>query len=401
MTIEPATFRLGGGRLAVSGVVDPAASDLTLDIAGLPLALVDAFAPGTGLEGTLQAKARVTGALANPKVQATYSANGLRIKRPETALLPALAVQGTADMADRQASVDARVSAGGATNLGIKARAALAQGTATVQIAGTADLAPFSPALGLMVRNVTGTLRPDVTLNIAGNAVTGSGTITLANATLSLPASGLRLSGGQALMSLQGDTLQLQRLNFQTASNGSISATGTVRLDPAQGFPVDLAVTSQKALVASRPDLLATASGNIKIAGSSLSGFDVSGPITIDRAEIAIGAVAGCRLSHRCRARDQRRGAIPVRRRAASPSTAGAGRTQAAAGERRAAQSHRAGAAGGVRARSRPQCRGRRAVHRHRRSLRSRGAGHPHACGAATSTFSAIASTSRAATSPW
>jgi translocation and assembly module TamB len=289
VAIEPATLRLGGGRLAVSGVVDPAASDLTLDIAGLPLALVDAFAPGTGLEGRLQAKAHVTGALANPKVQATYAANGLRIKRPETALLPALAIQGSASMADRQASVDARVSAGRAASLGIKGRAALAQNTATVQISGTADLAPFSPALGLAVRNVTGTLRPDVTLNIANGAVTGSGTIALSNATLSLPASGLRLSGGQALMSLQGDTLQLQRLSFQTARNGSISATGTVRLDPAQGFPVDLTVTAQKALVANRPDLLATASANVRIAGSTLSGFDVSGPVTIDRAEISIG----------------------------------------------------------------------------------------------------------------
>ncbi|CAN5486975.1 hypothetical protein BH10PSE6_BH10PSE6_15710 [soil metagenome] len=289
VTIEPATFRLGGGRLAVGGVVDPAASDLTLDITGLPLALVDAFVPGTGLEGTLQTKARVTGALANPKVQATYAATGLRIKRPETTLLPALALQGTASMADQQASFDARVSAGGATSLGIKGKAALAQGTATVAITGTADLAPFSPALGLAVRNVTGTLRTDVTLNIANNAVTGSGTIALANATLSLPASGLRLSGGQALMSLQGDTLQLQRLNFQTSTNGSISATGTVRLNPAQGFPVDLTVTPQKALVANRPDLIATASGNIKIVGSSLAGFDVTGPITIDRAEIAIG----------------------------------------------------------------------------------------------------------------
>jgi len=290
VTIEPAAFRLGGGRLAVNGVVDPAASDLTLDITGLPLTLVDAFAPGTGLDGSLQAKAHVTGALANPKVQATYAARGLRIKRPETALLPALAVQGTASMADRQASVDARVTAGGATSLGIKARAALPQGTANVQISGTADLAPFSPALGLAVRNVTGTLRPDLTLNIAGNAVTGSGTIALANAGLSLPDAGLRLSGGQALMSLQGDTLQLQRLSFQTAGSGSISATGTVRLDPAQGFPVDLAVTSQKALVVSRPDLLATASANVKIAGSSLNGFEVSGPITIDRAEISIAA---------------------------------------------------------------------------------------------------------------
>lgn len=290
VTVEPAAFRLGGGRLAVNGVVDPAASDLTVDIGGLPLALVDAFAPGTGLEGTLQAKAHVTGALADPKVQASYAANGLRIKRPETTLLPPLAIQGSASMADRQASVDARLTAGGGTSLAIKGRAALAQKTATVTIAGTADLAPFSPALGLAVRNVTGTLRPDLTLNIANNAMTGSGTVSLSNATLALPDVGLRLTGGEGLIALQGDTLRLQRLNFQTARTGSISATGTVRLDPAAGFPVDLSVTSQKALVANRPDLLATASANVKIAGSTLSGFDVSGPITIDRAELSIAA---------------------------------------------------------------------------------------------------------------
>lgn len=289
VVIEPASLRLGGGRLAVNGVVDPAASDLTVDIAGLPLTLVDAFAPGTGLEGTLQTKARVTGALAAPRVEATYAANGVRIKRPETTLLPALALQGTASMANQQASVDARLSAGGATSIGIKGKAAIPQGTAQVTINGAVDLAPFSPALGLSVRNVTGTLRPDVTLDIAGEKITGNGTIALGNATLSLPAAGMRLSGGEALMSLQGDTLQLQRLRFQTARNGEISATGTVRLDPAQGFPVDLAATTRQALVANRPDLVATASANIKITGSTLNGFDVSGPVTIDRAEIAIG----------------------------------------------------------------------------------------------------------------
>jgi translocation and assembly module TamB len=214
----------------------------------------------------------------------------LRIRRPETTLLPALAIQGSASMVDRQASVDARLTAGGGTSLGIKGRAALAQNTATLSITGTADLAPFSPALGLAVRNVTGTLRPDLTLNIANNAMTGSGTVTLSNATLALPDVGLRLTGGEALIALQGDTLRLQRLNFQTARSGSISATGTVRLDPAAGFPVDLSVTSQKALVANRPDLLATASANVRIAGSTLSGFDVSGPITIDRAELSIAA---------------------------------------------------------------------------------------------------------------
>jgi translocation and assembly module TamB len=289
VAIDPTALRLGGGTVRLSGVVDPADSNLTIDIAGLPLSLVDSFAPGTGVEGSLQAKAQVTGALANPRLQATYSATGLRIKRPETALLPSLALQGTASMADRQASVDARLSAGNATSLTIKGKGS-PSGQAQVAINGSLNLAPFSPALGLSVRNVTGTLRPDLSLTINGQTITGSGTIALTGATVSLPASGMQLTGGEGLIALQGDTLQIQRLHFQTARNGSIDTSGSVRLDPAQGFPVELAVNAQRALLANRPDLVASASSNIKISGSSLNGFDVTGPVTIDRAELSIAA---------------------------------------------------------------------------------------------------------------
>ena len=100
----------------------------------------------------------------------------------------------------------------------------------------------------------------------------------------------MQLSGGEGLISLQGDTLQIQRLRFQTARNGSIDVTGSTRLDPAQGFPIDLAVNAQRALLVSRPDLVASVSSNIKINGSTLNGFDVTGPVTIDRAELSIAA---------------------------------------------------------------------------------------------------------------
>jgi translocation and assembly module TamB len=99
----------------------------------------------------------------------------------------------------------------------------------------------------------------------------------------------MRLTDGQANLVLRGDTLQLEKLGFQTARSGSISATGTIRLDPAKGFPVDLAVTTSKAIVANRPDIVATVSSNLKVTGSSTEGFDVAGPVTIDRAEIGIG----------------------------------------------------------------------------------------------------------------
>lgn len=293
VTIDPASLRLGGGRLGVNGVVDPAASDLTVDIAALPLSLINTFAPDTGVEGSLQAKAHVTGALADPTVQATYAASGLRVKRPETALLPALALQGTASMAAKQATFDAHVSAGGTTNLGIKGKASIPQGNAplaaTVALSGNLDIAPFAPALGDSVRNVTGALTPNLSITINGKSITGSGTMSLANATLYLPASGLRLTGGHASLAIEGNMLRLQQLAFQTAKNGTLSAAGTVELDPAAGFPVDLTVTTHQALLANRPDLIATVSSDIKVTGSTDKGFDVKGPITIDRADIAIG----------------------------------------------------------------------------------------------------------------
>src|SRR5207253_1423299 len=53
VAIDAASLRVGGGRADIRGTVDPAASDLTIDVAALPLTLVDNFAPGAGLQGSL------------------------------------------------------------------------------------------------------------------------------------------------------------------------------------------------------------------------------------------------------------------------------------------------------------------------------------------------------------
>lgn len=297
ITVQPTSLRVGGGRVTAGGTVDDTAGDLSIEIAALPLSLVDAFAPGTGLEGTLQAKLRVTGALANPRIDATYGGDGLRLKQPELALVPSLALRGSASMADRRVAFDASVAAGNGTRLALKGNAGLPQGnaplSATVAITGSMDLAPFGPALGNALRNVAGTLRPNLSVSVNGTSITGSGTMTLAGAALSLPASGLRLSNGQANFVLQGDTLTMQGLSFQTARSGTFSGSGTVRLDPAQGFPTDLSIGSQQALVANRPDLVAMVSSNLKVTGSTLTGFEVSGPVKIDRADIGIGGMGG------------------------------------------------------------------------------------------------------------
>ncbi|MGD9878632.1 MAG: translocation/assembly module TamB domain-containing protein [Reyranella sp.] len=293
IVLDPTNLRLGGGRLTVRGTIDPTASDLQLELAALPLSLVDAVAPGSGLEGTAQAKVQVRGALAAPRVDATYGVTGLRVRRPEAGLVPPLSIQGSGTISGNQASVDARLSAGGATNLAIKGKAAIPRGTGapsgSATITGALDIAPFSPLLGTDVRNVTGTLRPNLTVELSGSKINGSGTIDFANGALALPESGLRLSGGEGRLALQGDTVQIQRLNFQTSRNGILSLAGTIRLDAQQGVTPDISVTSRNALLVNRPDLMATVSTNLKVTGSTGTGIDLSGPITIDRAEISVG----------------------------------------------------------------------------------------------------------------
>ena len=225
ITIEPTNLRVGGGRLAVRGTLAPSGSDLQLELAALPLSLIDAFAPGTNLDGTLQAKLRVQGSMDAPLIDGTYNVAGLRVRRPEAALVPPLNVQGSGSLMGRQASIDARVAAA-ATNLTLKGKATLPRGAAPLSgsaaIGGTMDLAPFAPLLGNDIRNVTGRLRPDLTVEISGSRVTGNGSIDFSNGAVAMPESGLRLSGGEGRLVLQGDTLQVQRLNFQTARGGGV-----------------------------------------------------------------------------------------------------------------------------------------------------------------------------------
>jgi hypothetical protein len=70
---EPRAWAAGGFRSRASSILRRAIS--RLDLTALPLSLIDTFAPGTGLDGNLQARARITGPTASPRIEATYAAS--------------------------------------------------------------------------------------------------------------------------------------------------------------------------------------------------------------------------------------------------------------------------------------------------------------------------------------
>ena len=292
IVIDPTSLRVGAGRVALRGTLDPVASDLQTEIAGLPLALIDTFAPGTGLEGTLQAKVRATGAMGAPRLEASYSAAGIRVRRPDAGLIPALSLQGTGSLVGQQANLDARLAAGGNTNLTVKGTGAVPRGAgpvaAKIDLGGSIDVAPFAPLLGNDIRNVAGRLRPNLSVSINGTQITGTGAIDFEGGALTMPEAGLKLSGGQGRFVLQGDTLQVQRLTFR-AGTGTVNGSGSMRVDAERGLVLDLGLATQRALLVSRPDMVATISSTLKITGTTSSGIEISGPVTIDRAEISVG----------------------------------------------------------------------------------------------------------------
>lgn len=292
IVIDPTNLRVGAGRVAVRGTLDPAASDLQTEVTGLPLALLDTFAPGTGLEGTLQARVRVIGAMASPTLEATYSAAGIRLRRPDAALIPPLALRGTGSLVGQQASLDARLTAGGNTNLTMKGSGAIPRSAtpadAKIAVGGSIDIAPFAPLLGNDIRNVAGRLRPNLTVSISGTQITGTGAIDFESGALTMPEAGLKLSGGQGRLILEGDTLRVQRLSFR-AGTGTVQGSGSMRVDAERGLVLDLGLATRRALLVSRPDMVATVSSILRITGTTSSGIEVSGPVTIDRAEISVG----------------------------------------------------------------------------------------------------------------
>ena len=157
---RPCAWAAAGFRCRACSILQTVIS--RLDLAALPLSLVDTFAPGTGLDGTLQAQLRVAGPMASPRIDATYTASSVRLRRREAALLPALGVQGSASLDGRQASIDARLSAGTGSSLSLKGKGTTAPLAGTGALTGSIDIAPFAPLLGNQVRNIAGTVRSDL-----------------------------------------------------------------------------------------------------------------------------------------------------------------------------------------------------------------------------------------------
>jgi translocation and assembly module TamB len=297
-TLQPTTVVTPQGRIELSGRYG-AATSLRARLVNMDVAIVQAFVPGLGLggraTGTLDYAAPAVGAV--PTVRARIDI--ARFTRTSASVVSApvdIAMLGTLD------------GAGGAVR-------ALIRRSGGIIGRMQAKLAPLGAGATLSERLSAAPLSGGIRYNgpaevlwtltgIAGQTVSGpigvaadfGGRLREPTLTGVVRAKALRYENetyGTVLTNIALDGRFTQaRLEIVSltgkAGDGAVSASGTVGLDAAGGFPIAIKATLAKADLAKSDALGATVSGTLAITNSKASGALIKGDLTIPEARYQI-----------------------------------------------------------------------------------------------------------------
>jgi len=323
--LQPATIVLPQGQVDLSGQIG-ARTRLHALLRNLDLSIVDSVVPSLGLGGKATGTVDYTGGGTVPDLRARMDIAGFTRTASLTVSDPLdVALLATLD----QDGADARaLIRNGATVVG-RLRARLAPLGAGATLSQRVMAAPLSGGIRYngpaeLLWALTGIARQDLSGPIAIGADFGG---RLASPTLTglIRANSLRYTNesfGTVLSNMSVDgrftqsRFELARLTA-TAGQGNIAASGSVGLDAASGFPIDVTATLQNARLARGDDVDATVTGNIHVTNSKAAGGLVQGNLVVPEARYQIvrqGASAVPELTG-----IRRKGAPPVVPAAASP----------------------------------------------------------------------------------
>jgi translocation and assembly module TamB len=270
----------------LEGRISPAL-DLRASLRRVEPSLINAFAPGLLAAGTIEASARLQGTVASPTGQVRVTASGMRMADEAALGLPALDLQATAELMGDTADVDARLSAGAASQLVVEGRAALApDGTQDLKIKGNLDVGMFNPLLEGSGQHTSGGLSIDA--SVAGSMAMPQivGTVSLKKGTFSDYGRGVSVTDIAA--EIVGAEGRLQIKSFTaSAAPGSLSMKGTVGVLQT-GLPVDLEITARNAQPIASKMVTANFDADVRIKGTARERLDIAGSVNLNRTVIGI-----------------------------------------------------------------------------------------------------------------
>lgn len=291
ISIAPAVFDVGGGRITVSGTSGEML-DLDVGISALPLAIANGVMPALGLGGILEGRLDIGGTAADPEVDFDVSGRGLDAQMLAGLGVSPLAAEARGSYRNERVELQALDVEGPA---GLLVRASgqmpLVGSNGNISVTGSVPLALANRSLGQRGAQASG-------VAVINASVTGSlgepaygGTVSLSGAEIVDPQSNLRLQSIEARASLNRDRMVIEAFSGSLATGGSISASGTIGLNG--DLPADIQVRLNSARYADGNLFVATGSGDLAITGALLRGPLLSGNVVLEKAEISVPDLAG------------------------------------------------------------------------------------------------------------
>ncbi len=287
-TIQKLVVGVEGGRATVSGTAGNAL-DLNVALANLPIAAANAFSPGLGAAGTVSGTAKVTGPASAPSVAYDIKANGVALAAMRDAGIDALNITSGGTFAANKLNFNADI--GGGTGLALKAGGSVTTAGApnlSVDVNGNVPFEFLARKLAAQGLSLTGTANVAVQVRGPASQPVISGTVRSSGARFLDAGSGLAVKDIALDVGLGNGVATINRLTGTLSTRGTLSAGGTVGIDPAKGFPADLSIKLVDGRYTDGRIVTANLGGDLTVKGPLATAPAIAGTINLGKVVVTV-----------------------------------------------------------------------------------------------------------------
>lgn len=287
VTIDRLALASRGGSVAVSGRAG-SSLDLSVDLRNLPLALAELAAPGLGLNGTVSGTARVRGSADRP--EGPYDIQVSRLSTPDLAKAGAgpFDIRSAGALGGGRVTTRTTISGTHLSNVAITGSAPLGAGDLDLALRGGVDLRIANASLAAMGSQLTGNAAIDATVRGTAAAPRAGGSVRISGARYNDGVNGITLDRIEGVIAGTDRSVTVNSLTARTPNGGSLSARGSVGLDPAANFPGRVEVTMQNAGLVNSELIRLVTEGRIAVEGQFTNDPHVTGRINIRAMDVNI-----------------------------------------------------------------------------------------------------------------
>ena len=324
-TLDKLALGIGGGTVTLSGSVGEKLN-LDIQLGGVSAGVINAFAPGVGAAGTITGNARVAGAPAQPDVGFQLDWKGAETAQTRSAGFGAMAIVSSGELVGGLLKFNA--SLGDGSGLVLKGGGSVNTGGSralALDFSGTVPFGFLTRRLAAQGLSLSGAA--NVSLQVRGPAASPAvgGSINATGARFIDARSGIAVDEIAADIALGNGLATVRKMTGKLSTGGALSASGTIGIDAAKGFPADLSIKIADGRYTDGRIVTATLSGDLTLKGPLASAPLIGGTVNLGRTVITVpeklpGSLAALDVKHKNAPK-----AVRAQEEAIRPATAGGG----------------------------------------------------------------------------